>query len=280
MNITKYRQLKSNVALIFCVFMTLVGLFWIIFILANILIQGVRGINLDLFLKDPVPAGMEETGGLRNAFIGHLLITFFASLIGIPFGILGGIYVAEYGRNNSLAKIISTIADIMVSIPAIVVGIFVYALAVKPFGHFSGFAGSLTLAIIICPIVLRTTENMLLLIPWSLREAAFALGAPYYKVILQVVYRGAKSGILTGVLLSLARVTGEAAPLLFTSFNNNFFSTNMKKPMASLTVTIYQYATGPYETWHSQAWAGAFVITFFILMMNITARYFVRGRKK
>lgn len=275
----KVRQIKSKIAFIFCTAMTIFGLFWLAFIIFDILIHGLKGINLELFLKDPAPAGVEG-GGLRNAFLGHLMITFFAVLFGVPLGILGGTYVAEYGRNNRIAKFISILADIMISIPAIVVGTFVYAVAVKPFGHFNGWAGSIALAMIMFPIVLRTTENMLSLIPWTLREAAFALGAPYYKVILQVVYKGAKAGILTGILLSLARVIGEAAPLLFTSFNNNFFSTDMNKPIASLTVTIFQYATGPYNTWHTQAWAGAFMITVTILAITIIGRYIIKGSGK
>ncbi len=274
-----YRKFKNYFFASLCTGMTLCGLFFLAFILIDIIIHGIKGVNIELFLKDPAPPGVEG-GGLRNAFIGHLLITIFAVLMGVPAGILGGTYLAEYGRNNPIAKIIGVFADIMVSVPAIVVGTFVYAIAVKPFGHFSGFAGSLSLAIIMFPIVLRTTENMLSLIPWSLREAAFALGAPYYKVILQVVYRGARAGILTGVLLSLARVIGEAAPLLFTSFNNNFFSTDMKKPIASLTVTIFQYATGPYDIWHNQAWAAAFAITITILIITLTARYIIKGTHK
>lgn len=273
----KYRKFKSNVFFFICTFLTLIGLFFLVFILVDILVHGIKGINLDLFLKDPAPAG-EEGGGLRNAFIGHLLITIVAVLIGVPLGVLGGTYLAEYGRNKGISKFISTLADIMVSVPAIVIGTFVYAVGVKPFGHFNGWAGSVALAIIMLPIVIRTTENMLSLIPWSLREAAFALGAPYYKVIFQVVYRGAKAGILTGILLSIARVIGEAAPLLFTSFNNNFFSTDMNKPVASLTVTIFQYATGPYDTWHSQAWAASLVITLTILVITLISRTILKGR--
>lgn len=275
----KYRKLKSNFFFTLCTFMTLIGLFFLVYILADILIHGIKGFNLDLFFKDPAPAG-EEGGGLRNAFIGHLLITLAAVLIGVPLGVLGGTYLAEYGRNKGISKFISTLADIMVSVPAIVIGTFVYAIGVKPFGHFNGWAGSVALAIIMLPIVIRTTENMLSLIPWSLREAAFALGAPYYKVIFQVVYRGAKAGILTGILLSIARVIGEAAPLLFTSFNNNFFSTDMSKPVASLTVTIFQYATGPYDSWHSQAWAASLVITLTILIITIISRIILKGRAK
>ncbi len=195
-------------------------------------------------------------------------------------GILGGTFLAEYGRNYKISRIISFIADIMISIPAIIVGTFVFAFMVKPMGHFSGLAGGVSLAIIMIPIIVRTTENMLSLVPWTLREAAFALGAPYYKVIFQVVYRGAGVGIFTGVILAIARVAGEAAPLLFTSFNNAYTTYNIFQPMASLTVTIFQYAMGPYEDWHKQAWGASFLITLFILLLAIVGRYLVRLKFK
>jgi phosphate transport system permease protein len=215
-------------------------------------------------------------GGLMHAFVGQLLITFFSLVIGIPLGILGGTYLAEYGRYRRIGRFISTLSDIMISVPSIVIGTFVYAIFVKPLGHFSGFAGSVALAIIMIPVVLRTTEEMISLVPWEIREAAFALGAPYYKVILQVVYRGAATGIFTGILLAIARISGETAPLLFTSFNNMFFTTNMNEPMPSLTVTIYQYAMGPYDDWHDMAWAASFVITLFILALTILGRLLLR----
>ncbi len=183
-------------------------------------------------------------------------------------------------RGRTIARIISILADIMVSVPSIVIGTFIYAILVKPVGHFNGWAGAVALAIIMVPVVLRTTEDMLSLVPWTIREAAFALGAPYYKVITQVVYRAAATGILTGILLSIARVAGETAPLLFTSFNNSFYSLNMNQPISSLTVTIFQYAMGPYDSWHSQAWAAAFVITIFILFLTITGRLIIKWRYK
>jgi phosphate transport system permease protein len=234
-------------------------------------------LNLNLFVNDPAPAGVEG-GGLRNAFVGQLLITLFAAVIGVPVGVLGGTFLAEYARGRTIARMISVLADIMVSVPSIVIGTFIYAALVKPVGSFNGWAGSIALSIIMIPVVLRTTEDMLSLVPWTLREAAFALGAPYYKVITQVVYRGAATGILTGILLSIARVAGETAPLLFTSFNNSFFSLNMNRPLASLTVSIFQYAMGPYDSWHEQAWAAAFVITIFILILTITGRIIIRWR--
>ncbi|MBN2654174.1 MAG: phosphate ABC transporter permease PstA [Nitrospirae bacterium] len=279
MNIQKRRKIESFLALSFSTAAALFGLFWLIFILSDVVIHGAAALNLDLFTKDPVPPGAEG-GGLRNAFVGQLLITFFATLIGVPVGVLGGTFIAEYARGTKFARIISILSDIMVSVPSIVIGTFIYAVLVKPTGQFSGWAGAIALAVIMIPVVLRTTEDMLSLVPWTLREAAFALGAPYYKVIVQVVYRGAATGILTGILLSMARVAGETAPLLFTSFNNAFFSTNMNQPVASLTVTIFNYAMGPYETWHQQAWAASFVITIFILIITILGRLLIKWRYK
>jgi len=273
----KVRILKSRLAFIVSTLTALFGIFWLVFIIGDVLIHGIGALNINLFINDPAPAGVEG-GGLRNAFVGHLLITLFATLIGVPIGVLGGTFLAEYGRDRGISRFISVLSDIMVSVPAIVVGTFVYAILVKPLGHFSGWAGSVALAIIMIPVVLRTTENMLSLVPWTIREAAFALGAPYYKVIIQVVYRGAATGILTGILLSIARVTGEAAPLLFTAFNNSFFSINMNEPMASLTVTIFQYAMGPYDSWHAQAWAAALMITLFILVITILGRLIIKWR--
>jgi phosphate transport system permease protein len=254
-----------------------IGLFWLVYILADVLINGLGALKLSLFLNDPAPAGVEG-GGLRNAFVGQLMITLAATLIGVPIGVLGGTFLAEYARGKKLARVISVLSDIMVSVPSIVIGAFVYAALVRPLHHFSGWAGAFALSIIMIPVVLRTTEDMLSLVPWTLREAAFALGAPYYKVIIQVVYRGAATGIFTGILLSISRVAGETAPLLFTSFNNNFFSWDMDRPIASLTVTIFQYAMGPYKDWHTQAWGAAFVITLFILALTITGRLIIRWR--
>ncbi|MBI5101095.1 MAG: phosphate ABC transporter permease PstA [Nitrospirae bacterium] len=273
------RKAEGFVALAFCTLAAGLGLFWLVFILGDVLIHGFRALTPALFLSDPAPAG-SDGGGLRNAFVGQLLITLAATAIGVPVGVLGGTFLAEYARGRKIARIISVLADIMVSVPSIVIGTFIYAILVKPAGHFSGWAGAVALAIIMIPVVLRTTENMLSLVPWSLREAAFALGAPYYKVIIQIVYRGAATGILTGIILSIARVAGETAPLLFTSFNNSFFSMNMKQPISSLTVTIFQYAMGPYDNWHAQAWAAAFVITFFILMLTLLGRVIIRWRYK
>ena len=279
MNIEKKRKIEGFIALAFSSLAAFIGLFWLVFILGDVIIHGIGALNLNLFLNDPAPAGVEG-GGLRHAFVGQLMITLCATLIGVPVGVLGGTFLAEYAKRTKFAKIISVLSDIIVSVPSIVVGTFIYALLVRPLGHFSGWAGAVALSVIMIPVVLRTTEDMLSMVPWTLREAAFALGSPYYKVIIQVVYRGAATGILTGILLSIARVAGETAPLLFTSFNNNFFSWNMNRPIASLTATIFQYAMGPYESWHQQAWAAAFVITLFILALTILGRLVLKWRYK
>jgi len=275
----RIRKIEGFAALFLSTLAAFAGLFWLVFILGDVLVHGITALKPGLFLNDPTPPGVIG-GGLRNAFTGQLLITIAAVLIGIPVGVLGGTFLAEYARGRKIARLISVLSDIMVSVPSIVIGTFVYAILVKPVGHFNGWAGAVALAIIMIPVVLRTTEDMLTLVPWTLREAAFALGAPYYKVIVQVVYRGAATGILTGILLSIARVAGETAPLLFTSFNNSFFSVDMQRPVASLTVTIFQYAMGPYDDWHAQAWAAAFVITLFILFLTIAGRLVIKWRYK
>jgi phosphate ABC transporter, permease protein PstA len=273
------RKFEGFIALSLSTISAFFGLFWLVFILGDVLVHGIAALNLSLFVNDPVPVGVSG-GGLRNAFVGQLMITLFATLIGVPVGVLGGTFLAEYARGTTIAKVISILSDIMVSVPSIVIGTFIYAIMVKPLGHFSGWAGAVALSIIMIPVVLRTTEGMLALVSWELREAAFALGAPYYKVIIQVVYRGAATGILTGILLSIARVAGETAPLLFTSFNNSFFSLDMNHSMSSLTATIFQYAMGPYAIWHTQAWAASLVITVFILFLTILGRIIIKWRYK
>lgn len=250
-------------------------LFWILYILV---VNGVDALSMSIFTKEGAPPGYEESG-LKHALIGQLMIVGMATLVGVPLGILAGTYLSEYGQKAKLAEIIRDISDIMMSAPSIVIGAFVYAVVVAPMGHFSGWAGSIALTIIMLPIILRTTDDMLQLVPSTLREAAFALGAPKYKVITQVVYRGAKAGILTGILLGVARVAGETAPLLFTSFNDNFLNTDMTEPMASLTVTMYNYATSPYEDWQKLGWAAAFILSMFILTLNILGRVFIMKKK-
>ncbi len=279
MNLIIRRKFISNLALFLCFLAALWGLFWLIFILFDIIRHGITALTPSLFLKDPTPPG-EPGGGLKHAILGHIIITLLATLMGVPIGILGGTFLAEYGRRLRISPIISYLADIMISIPAIIVGTFIYAIVVKPTGHFSALAGAMALAIIMIPPIMRTTESMLNLVPWTLREAAFALGAPYYKVIFQIVYRAAGAGILTGVILGVARETGEAAPLLFTSFNSAFTSFNIFEPMASLTVTIFQYTMGPYEDWHTQAWGGAFLISLIILSISFLGRILIKRRFK
>lgn len=278
MNRLARRKLVTVIALGSSAMAAFLGLFWLVFILADVLRNGIGALNLELFLYDPLPAGMDG-GGLRNAFVGQLMITLAATAIGVPVGVLGGTFLAEYGRGSRFARAISVLSDLMVGVPSIVIGAVVYAVLVKPLGNFSGWAGAVALAVIMIPVVLRTTENMLSLVPWTLREAAFALGAPYYRVIVQIVYRGAATGILTGIILSISRVAGETAPLLFTSFNNDFYSTDMSQPMSSLTVTIFQYATGPYADWHAQAWAASFIITLVILAVTIIGRGILKARE-
>ncbi|ACO03349.1 MAG TPA: phosphate ABC transporter permease PtsA [Persephonella sp.] len=279
MDLKTKRKIKGNIALFLSTAAAFMGLFWLVFIIFDVLRHGITAINLELFLEDPAPPGVPG-GGLRNAFVGQFLITSVATVIGVPLGILGGTFIAEYARGTVFAKIISILSDIMVSVPSIVVGTFIYALLVKPFGHFSGWAGAAALAFIMVPVVLRTTEDMLKLVPWTLREAAFALGASYFRVIKDIVYRAAATGILTGVILAIARIAGETAPLLFTSFNNSYFTTNMNEPIASLTVTIFNYAMGPYEDWHEKAWAAAFIITVVILIVTVTSRMIIHWRYK
>jgi len=250
-------------------------LFWILYVLVA---NGVDALSTTIFTQEGAPPGYDESG-LKHALIGQLYIVGYATIIGVPLGILAGTYLSEYGGKSKLSETIRDISDIMMSAPSIVIGAFVYAIVVAPMGHFSGWAGSIALTIIMLPIILRTTDDMLQLVPSTLREAAFALGAPKYKVIMQVVYRGAKAGILTGILLGVARVAGETAPLLFTSFNDNFLNTDMMEPMASLTVTMYNYATSPYEDWQRLGWAAAFILSMFILSLNILGRLFIMKKK-
>ena len=254
----------------------LVALLWILWTLFS---KGFSVLSWDLITKD-TPSPGSEGGGLRNAIIGSGLILLFSMLIATPIGILAGIYLAEFGRVSKFASLTRFMTEIMLSAPSIVIGLFVYALFVATTGGFSGWAGSLALALIAIPVVVRTTENMLMLVPTSLREAAFAVGAPRWKVSLKVTLRAVKSGVVTGVLLAMARITGETAPLLFTALNNQFFSTNMAKPMANLPVVIYQFALSPYDNWVRLAWGGAVLIAFLVLAVNIGVRVVFRNKDK
>ncbi len=273
------RKVINVVMLTLSTLTAMYGLVWLFWILGDVLLNGFRFISLQLFLNDPTPPGIEG-GGLRHAFVGHFIITSLAALIGVPIGIGTGIFFAEYGRHSKLIKTFRNITDVLVSFPSIVIGTFVYALMVKPLGHFSAVSGSVSLALLMIPVIAITTDEILKLVPNSLREAGYALGAHRWQVIKDISISAAKRGILTGVILGIARISGETAPLLFTSFNNNFFSLDITKPMASLTVTIFQYAMGPYEEWHRQAWAASLVLTFGTLLFFITAKAVVHGMRR
>ena len=270
------RRLINAISLGVSVLAMAFGLFWLGWILITLLIQGLPGLNLTIFTQTTPPPGSQ--GGLSNAIWGSLMMTFLATLIGTPIGILAGTYLAEFGQRGWLSPVTRFINDILLSAPSIVIGLFVYAVYVVKIGHFSGWGGTLALSIIVIPVVIRTTENMLRLIPNSLREAAAALGAPQWKVITFVTLRAARAGILTGILLAIARISGETAPLLFTALNNQFFSNNMNQPMANLPVVIFQFAMSPYDDWRSLAWAGALLITFSVLTLNIVARVLFRQK--
>ena len=258
-------------------FLTLIfGLFWLFWIIGTLVVKGGSSITLDLFIEStPGPGGQ---GGLANAIVGSVMMSIVAIIIGTPIGILAGTYLAEYGDRGWLAPATRFLNDVLLSAPSIVIGLFIYAIYVSQIGHYSGWAGAFALAIIVIPVVVRTTDNMLLLIPNSLREAAVALGCPKYRMVLSICYREALYGIITGVLLDVARILGETAPLLFTALNNQFMSWNMNKPMANLRVTIYQFAASPFDDWNQLAWAGATFITLLVLGLNIVARLVTRSK--
>ncbi|MDA3979790.1 phosphate ABC transporter permease PstA [Gallibacterium sp. AGMB14963] len=265
-----WRKTKNQFMLGLAYLAVVFGLFWLIWILATLVLKGIPALSLELFLK-PTPAP-NESGGLINALIGSILMVAVATFIATPVGILAGTYLSEYGRYTRLAKITRFLNDILLSAPSIIIGLFIYAIYVSHVKHFSGWAGSLALAMLVIPVVVRTTDSMLNLVPNNLREAAAALGCPQWRVITMVCYRAARSGILTGVLLSVARISGETAPLLFTALSNQFTSFDMNAPMANLPVVIYQYAASPFEDWNNLAWAGATLITLFVLSLNIITR--------
>lgn len=253
------------------------GLFWLIWILFETFRLGVGGLSFSLF-TEMTPPPMAESGGLANAIFGSLTMVILATLIGTPVGIMAGVYLAEYGQRTWLGSATRFINDILLSAPSIVIGLFIYALVVARFKTFSGFAGALALALIVVPVVIRTTETMLSLIPNALREAAYALGTPKWKVVSNITLKAARAGVVTGVLLALARISGETAPLLFTALSNQFWSMNLGRPMASLPVTIYKFAMSPYENWQKLAWAGVFLITMGVLALNIAARVMFRNK--
>ena len=265
------RRFINKLGLGFAVSAIVFGLFWFLWILLTLFIEGFQGlIEMPVFMADtPPPMG---EGGLRNAIIGSVMLSFSGLAIGAPVGMMAGIYLAEFSHGSLLGKVTRFLNDILLSAPSIVIGLFVYALMVKG-ENFSGWAGALALALIVIPVVVRTTENMLNLVPNTLREAAYALGTPKWKLVSTVTLRAAKAGLITGVLLAFARITGETAPLLFTALNNQYFSTDMNGPMANLPNTIYQFALSPYDNWHALAWAAALLITSTVLLLNIIARF-------
>ena len=276
-NLYKKRRIASRIGLALSMSAMAVGLAVLIWILYVLFSNGFAAVDLNLFTQD-TPAPGTEGGGLRNAIVGSLMIVALTVLVSTPVGVLAGIYLTEFGDESKTAELTRFVTDIMLSAPSIVLGLFVYAIAVSTVGNFSGYAGSMALSLIAIPVVMRTTENMLRLVPGSLREAAFALGAPRWKVSTMVTLRAAKSGVMTGILLAIARISGETAPLLFTALNNQFFSTNMGAPMANLPVVIFQFAMSPYENWVSLAWGGALLITLTVLALNIIARVAFREK--
>jgi phosphate transport system permease protein len=271
------RRMKNGIALVMASAATAFGLFWLVWILWTTLVNGIGALKPELFYQMTPPPGSD--GGLANAFFGSILMSLLAILMGTPVGILAGTFLAEYARRSVLGEVIRFVNDILLSAPSIVLGLFVYTLIVKPMGHFSGFAGAVTLALIVLPVVVRTTDEMLKLVPSQMREAALSLGIPQWKVTVQVLYRSALPGIVTGVLLALARISGETAPLLFTALNNQFWSTDLGGPLASVPVVVFQYAMSPYDSWHSLAWAGAFMVTVFVLCTSLIARAIIARRR-
>ena len=269
---SRYSRRRRNdvVAKVLAFSATAVGLGWLVLILGALLWKGFSGLSVAVFTEMTPPPG--AAGGLLNPIVGSLILTIIAVLIGTPIGILAGTYMAEYGRYDRLTSVVRFINDILLSAPSIVVGLFIYEVMVAPMGHFSGLAGAVALAVIVIPVVVRTTEDMLILVPKELREAATALGLPRAVVLAKVCYRAAQAGMVTGVLLAVARISGETAPLLFTALNNQFWSTNLNAPMASLPAVIFQFALSPYKEWQQLAWTGALIITFTVLALSIGAR--------
>ncbi|MBA2126619.1 phosphate ABC transporter permease PtsA [Hyphomicrobium methylovorum] len=270
------RRLRSTITVTLCWLAAALGITILGVILATLVYKGFAGLGLQVFTEMTPPPGSD--GGLLNAIVGSLIMTVIGVIVGTPIGILAGTYMAEYGRYNKVSSVIRFINDILLSAPSIVTGLFVYEILVRPMGHFSAIAGAAALAILVIPTVVRTTENMLLLVPNTLREASSALGMPQSMVIRNVAYKAARAGMITGVLLAIARISGETAPLLFTSLNNQFWSTDVNAPIASLPVVIFQYALSPYEDWQRLAWAGALLITAAVLTLSILARWLGSSR--
>lgn len=272
------RRRRNAIAKGLAVAATVFGLGWLVLILGVLLFHGLSGLSLSVFTENTPPPG--AAGGLANAIVGSVIMTALAVIIGTPIGILAGTYLAEYGRHDKLSNVVRFINDILLSAPSIVIGLFIYEVMVAPMGHFSGYAGAVALAVIVIPVVVRTTEDMLSLVPDTLREAAASIGLPRSLMIMRIAYRAAQAGIVTGILLAIARISGETAPLLFTALNNQFWSLNMNAPMPSLPVVIFQFALSPYEEWQKLAWTGALLITATVLALSIFARSLTSTRKQ
>ena len=280
MSLYARRQLINWINMTIAVLMTIFGVLWVVWILWTTLRYGLPALNLQLFIQDTPPPGATG-GGLRNAFVGSLLLLVIAVVIGAPIGVLAGTWLGEFAVKHKLGAVVRFLNDILLSAPSIVIGLFAYAILVDPLGHFSAFSGSVALALILIPVVVRTTDEMLRLVPGSLREAAIALGTPYWKMVTKITWKAASTGILTGVILGIARISGETAPLLFTALNNQYFSLDLSHPMANLPVVIFQFAMSPYSNWQQMAWAGAFVAVVFILLLSFGSRWLLnRGGPK
>jgi phosphate transport system permease protein len=277
MDLYARRRLRNRIVLVLSFAATGIGLGWLALILGTLLIEGASGLSLKVFTEMTPPPGSD--GGLLNPIIGSLIMTTIAVAIGTPVGILAGTYMAEYGRYSKLTYVVRFINDILLSAPSIVIGLFIYEVMVAPMGHFSGIAGAVALAVLVIPVVVRTTEDMLSLVPKELREAATALGMPRAYVIGKVSYRAARAGITTGILLAVARISGETAPILFTALNNQFFSADLNAPMSSLPAVIFQFALSPYHDWQKLAWTGALIVTMAVLALSIIARTLASSRK-
>ena len=271
------RRARNLVAQALAILATIFGLFWLAWILWTTFSKGLGSLNLALFTQMTPPPG--ETGGMLNAFFGSIVMSLLGIILGAPIGVLAGTYLAEYSQKSWIGETVRFVNDILLSAPSIVLGLFVYTLVVAQMGHFSALAGAIALGFIVLPVVVRTTDEMLRLVPSQMREAALSLGVPQWKVVVQVLYRASLPGIVTGILLALARISGETAPLLFTALNNQNWTTDLNAPMANVPVVIFQYAMSPYDSWHTLAWAGAFILTLFVLVVSLAARALVSRNK-
>ncbi|HKI62946.1 MAG TPA: phosphate ABC transporter permease PstA [Mariprofundaceae bacterium] len=274
----KRRVIINGIVMLASTMAAMTGIVVLAWILLDVGIKGMGAINWSFFTELPSPPGMSG-GGLANAIMGTLIMTVVAALIAIPMGVLAGTYLSEFGKTNAFANVVRSLSDILVSAPSIVIGVFVYLVIVKTMGNFSGLAGAVALAIIMLPVVVRTTEEMLRLVPTEMREAGLALGSPYWKMMLFIIFRAAKAGMITGVMLAVARIAGETAPLLFTALNSPYWMKSLNEPMANLTVTLFNYAMSPYDDWHALAWGAAFLITMSVLVVTIIMRFIVRTRR-